>query len=166
MFLQLDVKMVNTGQEELNGQAHLSNYFLYSHDFQNCISVQISLLKFRCKYPVTHWTFSRGWRALKCVSPPLSVSFSSSSHICSLSATIQFYQFCFQNSSWIFPLLLSPLPIEHVYVLTTIITHLNDHSVPLSGLPSSNLFIYTVLSPEWTSILIITHFNDYPLIWR
>ena len=152
MFLQFDVKMVNTGEEELNGQMHLSNYFLYSHDFQNYISVQISLLKFRYKYPITHWTFSHGWRALKCISPPLSVSFfSSSSHICYLNATIQFYQFCFQNISWIFPLLLSPLPIEHVYVLTTIITHLNDPSISLSGLPSSKLFIYAVLSPKWTS---------------
>lgn len=93
----------------------------------------------------------------------------SSSHTCSLSATIQFYQFCFQNSSWIFPLLLSPLPIEHVYVLTTIITHLNDHSISLSGLPSSNLFIYTVLSPEWTSdmknLTLTFQIDHHPFQW-
>lgn len=84
-------------------------------------------------------------------------------------STIQFYQFCFQNISWIFPLLLSPLPIEHVYVLTTIITHLNDHSISLSGLPSSSLCIYSVLSPEWTSkmknLTIRFQIDHHPFQW-
>ena len=186
--------MVNTGEQELNGQTHLSYGFLYSHDFQNFIPVQISLLKFRCKYPVTHWTFSRGWRALKCISLPLSVSFSSSSHICYLIAWLDHplgipsqkpggHHQLFSHHSinhpvlsvllpeylLIFPLLLSPWPIEHVYILTTIITHLNDHSISLSGLPSSNLCIYSVLSPEWTSkmksLTIRFQIDHHPFQW-
>lgn len=71
MFLQFDAKEVNTGEEGLNDQTHVSSCFLYSHDFQNYISVQISLLRFWCIYQLCTGHFHLGGETLNLTCPDL-----------------------------------------------------------------------------------------------